>query len=206
MVAYKKLSKEERSILCKRMSKNYYENSEVKKLLEETNKEWEDEVNRDIPSELYGIREKYPKAIATTTCSINLRYLSENKRNSWFPWPDLKCSNVIYGFRYTSKIWATTTDYMNVLGKYNYKLYNKIMNDILPALNDIDNFANDLECALNSISTVNGLKNKMPEAYKIYVDTYGEPTSYYSSKNSTSKKCDNIEKVRAIYNSTKINK
>lgn len=206
MVAYKKLSKEERSILCKRMSKNYYENSEVKKLLEETNKEWEDEVNRDIPSELYGIQEKYPKAIATTTCTINLRYLSGNKRNSWFPWPDLKCSNVIYGFRYTSKIWATTTDYMNVLTEYNSKLYNKIINDILPALNDIDKFANDLECALNSISTVNSLKNEMPEAYKIYVDTYGEPTSYCSSKNSTSKKCDNIEKVRAIYNSTKINK
>lgn len=206
MVAYKKLSKEERSTLCKRMSKNYYDNSEVKKIVEEANKEWQEEVNRDIPNELYKIQEKYPKAIATTKCNINLRYESNTKRNSWFVWPDLNANEVIYGFRYTSKIWPCSKDFMNLLMEYNTELYFKIVNNILPALNDIDKFANDLECALNSISTVNMLKNEMPEAYKIYVDIYGEPEAYCSSKNTNSKKCDNIEKVRALYNSTKTNK
>lgn len=211
MVAYKKLSNAERLDVCKRMSKTYYENSELKKKIEETELEWQAEVKKDIPQEVIELEKKYPDSFVHRSYNIDLHELSRSLDNyktgvSNFIWPHLNCNDVVSGFmdEFSRKHWwFSSSDLMEWLLGRNQKLYVKIRTEIIPGLKEIDKFANDLECALDSISTVNILKNEMPEAYKVYVEIYGEPQTYCSSKKKNGKNCDRIEKVRALYNSNK---
>lgn len=210
MVAYKKLSNAERTDVCKRMSKTYYENSELKKKIEETELEWQAEVKKDIPQEVLEMEKRYPESFVHRSYDIDLHELARISDNyktgiSNFTWPRINCKNVVSGFMdefQKNHWWFSSSDLMDWLLGRNQRLYIKIRNEIIPGLKEMDKFANDLECALDSISTVNILKNEMPEAYKVYVEIYGEPQTYCSAKKKNGKNCDRIEKVRALYNST----
>lgn len=211
MVAYKKLSNGERLEVCKKMCQAYYEKSEVKKKLDEAQADWQKEVKKDIPEDVAAMAEKYPESFEYQSYNITLKDLDYNPNGyrtvfTQFVWPKLYCEKVVYGFMEGFKKktwWYSSTDLMEWVLDRNSELYNRIKNEIIPGLKQIDKFAIDLACALDSISTLNILKNEMPEAYKVYVEIYGEPVVYCSSKKKNGKSCDNIEKVRALYNSNK---
>lgn len=210
MVAYKKLSNGERLEICKKMCQSYYANSEVKKKLDEAQSEWQKEVKKDIPEDVAAMVEKYPQSFEYQSYNITLKDLDYNPDTrtvyTQFVWPKIYCEKVVYGFMngFPKKAWwYSSTDLMSWLLARNSKLYDKIKKEVIPGLKSIDKFAIDLECALESISTLNILKNEMPEAYNVYVSIYGEPVVYCSSKKKNGKSCDNIEKVRALYNSNK---
>lgn len=214
MVAYKKLSNGERVEVCKKMCQTYYENSELKKKIDEAELEWQTEVKKNIPQEVLDLEKKYPNSFVHKSYNVDLYNLSIAMNAgainlSYFDWPKLNCENIVFGFmgKLDKNKWYTDYDDLTEwLLDRNSVLYDKIKNEIIPGLKEMDKFIDDLECALNSISTVNILKNEMPEAYNVYVELYGEPQTYCSAKKKDGKNCDRIEKVRAMFNSNQIDK
>lgn len=213
MVAYKKLSDVERRNVSIKMCQTYYENSWLKKKLEEAELEWQTEVKKNIPQEVLNLEKKYPVSFARKSYNVSLNLLgiamNMNMNCSYFEWPKLNCENIVFGFMRNLDKDRWVCDHKDLaewLLDRNSKLYDKIKNEIIPGLKEIDKFADDLECALNSIFTVNSLKNEMPEAYNVYVEIYGEPQTYCSAKKKNGKNCDRIEKVRAMFNSNQTDK
>lgn len=210
MVAYKKLTREERQTIGRKMTSNYYENSEAFKLLQEIQKEYVYELTKYIPAEVEELNKKYPSTIRKTSYNIWVKNFIDRDScyyadSSYFLWPYLKGEDIIVGFSLKfSDCWYTdSNEIKEYIKKENPDLYDKIMNQLIPKLNLIDKFADNLECVLRNITTVNRLKEELPEAYEIYVGKFGEPTDKKCKSTNKSNVCDKVEKLRAEYNSNK---
>lgn len=212
MVAYKKLSNIERSTICNEMVRKYYENSLAKKLFDEYNKEYKNVMTASIPDEVKEFAKKYPNTIKKTNYDLWTRqFVPRNERystsESHFSWPYFSVDNVIIGFLDDEKMnnswYCDYENLKNYVHKKNPELVSKIVDNLIPQLNEIDKFDKSLTCALEKINTLNQLKNDFPEAYSIYVEKYGKnetkkvPCNQNKSKDNF---CDTIEKLRAEYN------
>lgn len=208
MVAYKKLTKEEKTSICKRMVNIFYNKSDAKKLLDEIQKEYEYEMTKYIPTEVKEIAKKYPKTVKKYDYNFWIKTMLP-REDRWgtetlFNWPYITSKNTIVGFAKNDKLndgWYTDFDIIkNYIKQDNTNLYNKMNNELVPALKDIDKFASSLKCTLDKITTANKLKEEIPEAYEIYVDIYGEPKESVPCTKKRSSFCDTVEKIRAQYN------
>lgn len=203
MVAYKKLNKAERIMITRTMSKDFYEKSEAKKLLEEIQKDYVYEMTKKVPTDIKTIAEKYPMSVNFTDFSLYTKsiigYSSSN--DSYFSWPYLIAKHCIVGFlndKLNNKYYVETADIKNYLAVENYKLLERIENELLPELLKVNKFAQDLFCVLCKIPTLNALKNEIPEAYEAYLKNYDEPGKSKSFSCKEQNICDDIEKVRAL--------
>lgn len=208
MVAYKKITKEARESICRKMVNNLYDKSDTKKLVKEIQKEYEFEMTKYIPAEAEEFAKKYPKSVKVNEFNFWTRTMLPREdrwsNQTYFNWPYLQCKNVIMGFTGNDKLdngWYCDYDVIkNHIKKENIALYNKINDELVPLLKDLDKFASSLKCALDKITTVNKLKEEIPEAYEIYVNIYGVPKETVPCSKKQSSFCDTVEKIRAQYN------
>lgn len=213
MVTYKKLNKEERRIICQKMVKKLWEKSEAFNLLLEIDKEYDSIMKRYIPAEVTDFDKKYPGVVKKSNMILYTREFlpsGDKWESRWcetlFSWPYIKSNNVIVGFFKDEKMNDTSyVDYRNIIQyikEEDMALYNKIKDELIPKIKEIENFAESLRCALDKITTLNKLKMEIPEAYEIYVQRFGELTNNKQVPCTEKKSdfCDAVEKIRAQYN------
>lgn len=208
MVAYKKITKDAKRNICIRMANNLYNKSEVKKLVNELQREYKYEMTKNIPDEVKEFAKKYPKSIKENEYNLCIRsFLPREDRwqtSTLFDWPYVTTGKTIVGFLNDNKLNDTFyVDYhlvVNYIKRNNIELYNKFTNILIPKLKEIDDFTRSLKCAIEKITTVNKLKEEIPEAYDIYVEIYGEPAESFPCNKKKTSFCDTIEKIRMVYN------
>jgi len=212
MVAYKKLNKEERRIVCQKMVNKLWEKSDALKLLRDIDKKYESLMRRNIPDEVTAFAKKYPKTIKTSSINLYTRSFLP-KENAWcnescFNWPYINANNVILGFfkdkEMNESFFYNYDKLIEYIKEEDMSLYNKIAEELIPKLQEIEKFAKSLRCALDKIITVNKLKMEIPEAYEIYAQRFGEPAKTEAPcSEKKSDFCDTVEKIRMQYNSKK---
>lgn len=206
MVAYKKLTKDERLTVAaklgkKRMEKEIYPS--IKKIENTIN----DEYMKHVPDEVIAFSAKYPKTLKPTKISIygwyfltkEMKDTCNNNRYS-FNWPDFHINQYYpgcLGFD-DENVYINDSKIVNWIKESIPNTYEDILN-ILRKVIVINEFKNNVYCALSKITTLNKLKSEFPEAYDAYIQYYGGPSTP-CKKDKNQNVCDTIEKLRAEYN------
>lgn len=215
MVAYKKLTKDERYNVSCRM-KLLRENKEIKDRINKITEDIEKSLWNEIPEEIKEFYNKYPQYmnVKTYTISTNTLVSAKERDNNYryYHSPSFTISKILNNFynnfnteNYYS---ASENPLVNYIKAHYPILYNELREIVLDAYK-IYKWSDDVYCVLNNITTLNKLKNEFPEAYDVYVSIYGNPENdnddCTKTDHSTGKKinmCDAIEKVRAEFNNS----
>lgn len=210
MVAYKKLTNIERDNISNKME-TIRRNKEITDRIEKLSKEIEDALWDEVPNEVKDFYKKFPRLTNVAPCNLyGENFLTDNKQN------DYRCR---YIFNVTFKLSKVLNNYYNNYVTYNtYPLDNnpliKYIKTNYPELYyeareivydavKICEWARNVRCILQTITTLNKLKDEFPEAYEIYESMY--TSSKCTKIDKTGKEfnmCDAIEKVRAEFNSS----
>lgn len=212
MVAYKKFTKAEREDVVRIMTKNVIE-KEYKPIRSNVENELTALFMKDIPNDVFEFEKKYPHLIDKCDVSLYgydfLTKEDKEKFDVWSRWnhtyPCFHVNNI-----YNKMIDGTSIHSFHIndaLVKYIKnnapEIAEKIKAITIKRLN-LQDWSDKLACTLGGITTINKLKEEFPEAYTIYVKSYGEPGSpckkVKDDNGNETSMCDNIEKLRAEYN------
>ena len=212
MVAYKKLTKDERQTISRRME-TMRRRKEIDDRVEKISKEIEDALWNEVPTEVKELYNKYPQYVNAREYNMyGYNFFRSNELDSNFRYysaPAFKLSKLLNNFYNNFNVHNGYSSDNHPLATYleiHYpKLYAECREIILDAYK-INKWSKEVLCVLNNITTLNKLKDEFPEAYDAYVSIYGSNNDDCTKVDRTTGKkvnmCDAIEKVRAEFNSS----
>ena len=212
MVAYKKLTKDERQTISRRME-TLRRRKEIDDRVEKISKEIEVALWNEVPTEVKGLYDKYPQYVNVAEYRLyGYTFFNRNEINSdygYYSAPAFKLSKLLNNFYNNFNVHnGYSTDnhpLATYLNEHYPALYNECREIVMDAYK-INKWSKEVLCVLNNITTLNKLKDEFPEAYDAYVSIYGSNNDDCTKVDrSTGKKmnmCDAIEKVRAEFNSS----
>ena len=213
MVAYKKLTKDERQTISRRME-TMRRRKEIDDRVEKISKEIEDTLWNEVPTEVKELYNKYPQYVNVAEYRLyGYKFFNRNEINSddycYYSAPIFKFSKILNNFYNNFNTYNGYSSDNHPLAIYleiHYpKLYAECREIVMDAYK-INRWSKEVLCVLNNITTLNKLKDEFPEAYDAYVSIYGSNNDDCTKIDRfTGKKvnmCDAIEKVRAEFNSS----
>lgn len=221
MVAYKRLSNDERDKIQRQMVTRYRQTTNLTNtLMPLINARVTLLLTKDTPKEVTDFAEKYPNLVLWHDLDLDLRradqIINHRENTDWSrKFPKIHVRKYFAGFSDLEKdvkYVCYSSD-----GKFNHWHFDsdetmnwirvkdpetwKLIEQAVKENNEILDWENTLACTLDHISTLNKLKSEFPEAYEIYVQFYGtqESKTPCQKKGNSAQFCDAIEKVRATY-------
>lgn len=210
MVAYKKLTKDERQTISRGMEKLRCR-KEIKERIEKVSKEIEDSLWNEVPEEVKELYNKYPQYVNVSRYTMygyilfNQDELDPHYR--YYTSPTFTFSKILNNFYNNFNAHngysSDNHPFVRHLRTTYPKLYNECREIVMDAYK-INQWSKQVLCVLNNITTLNKLKDEFPEAYDVYVSIYGSNDDDCTKIDRTTGKkvnmCDAIEKVRAEFN------
>ena len=213
MVAYKKLTKDERETISRRME-TMRRRKEIDDRVEKISKKIEDTLWNEVPTEVKDLYNKYPQYVNAREYNLHgYNFFRSNEFDSNFRYyysaPVFKLSKLMNNFYNNFNIhngYSSDNHPLAIYLEIHYpKLYAECREIVMDAYK-INRWSKEVLCVLNNITTLNKLKNEFPEAYDAYVSIYGTNNDDCTKVDRTTGKklnmCDAIEKVRAEFNSS----
>lgn len=221
MVAYKRLSNDERDRIQRQMVTRYRQTTNLTNtLMPLINARVTLLLTKDTPKEVTDFAEKYPDLVLWHDLDLDMRradqIINHRENTDWSRnFPKIHVQKYFAGFSDLEKDVKYICDSSN--GKFNHWHFDsnetmnwihikdpetwKLIEQAVKENNEILDWENTLACTLGHISTLNKLKVEFPEAYEIYVQFYGtqEGNSPCRKQGNSTQFCDAIEKVRATY-------
>lgn len=221
MVAYKRLSNEERDRIQRQMVTRYRQTTNLTNtLMPLINARVTLLLTKDTPKEVTDFAEKYPNLVLWHDLDLDLRradqIINHRENTDWSrKFPKIRVRKYFAGFSDLEKEVKYICD--SCEGKFNHWHFDsnetmnwirvkdpetwKLIEQAVKENNEILDWENTLACTLDHISTLNKLKVEFPEAYEIYVQFYGtqESNTPCRKQGNSTQFCDAIEKVRATY-------
>ena len=212
MVAYKKLTKDERQTISRRME-TMRRRKEIDDRVEKISKEIEDTLWNEVPTEVKELYNKYPQYVNVAEYRLyGYTFFNSNEINSdylYYSAPTFKFSKILNNFYNnfnTYKGYASDNHPFVLYLKEHYPALYEECREIVMDAYKINKWTKEVLCVLNNITTLNKLKDEFPEAYDAYVYVYGTNNNDCTKIDRTTGKklnmCDAIEKVRAEFNSS----
>lgn len=212
MVAYKKLSKDERQSISRKMEA-LRRKKEIDERVEKLSKEIENSLWNEVPEEVKELYNKYPQYVNTREYTMYGYVLfKQDELDQYYRYytaPAFKISKILQNFYNnfnTHNGYSSDNHPLVTYLKMKYpKLYEEGREIVMDAYK-INKWSKEVLCVLNNITTLNKLKDEFPEAYEAYVSIYGTNNDDCTKVDRTTGKkvnmCDAIEKVRAEFNSS----
>lgn len=220
MVAYKRLSNDERDRIQRQMVTRYRQTTYLTNtLMPLINARLTLLLTKDTPKEVTDFAEKYPNLVICHDLALDLRradkIINDKENTDWSKrFPSIHVKKYFAGFSEFEKEVKYAVD---STGKFNHWHFDsdetmkwiqakdpetwKLIEQAVKENNEILDWESTLACTLEHISTLNKLKSEFPEAYEIYVQLFGtqESKTPCQKKGNSAQFCDAIEKVRATY-------
>ena len=212
MVAYKKLTKDERQTISRRME-IIRRKKEIDEPINNLSKKIVDTLWDEVPIEVKELYNKYPQYVNVAEYRLpGYTFFNRNEINSdygYYSAPVFKLSKLLNNFYNNFNTYNGYSSDNHPLATYlqiHYpKLYAECREIVMDAYK-INKWTKEVLCVLNNITTLNKLKDEFPEAYDAYVSIYGTNNDDCTKVDRTTGKklnmCDAIEKVRAEFNSS----
>ena len=213
MVAYKKLTKDERQTISRRMETVRHK-KEIDERIYNLSKKIVDTLWNEVPIEVKELYNKYPQYVNVAEYRLyGYKFFNRNEINSddycYYSAPIFKFSKILNNFYNnfnTYKGYSSDNHPLVLyLKEYYPALYEECREIVMDAYK-INKWTKEVLCVLNNITTLNKLKDEFPEAYDAYVYVYGTNNNDCTKIDRTTGKklnmCDAIEKVRAEFNSS----
>lgn len=210
MVAYKKLTKDERQTISRRMEIIRHK-KEIDEPINNLSKKIVDTLWNEVPIEVKELYNKYPQYVNVAEYRLyGYTFFNSNEISSdylYYSAPTFKFSKILNNF-YNNfnayKGYASDNHPFVLYLKEHYPALYKECREIVMDAYKINKWAKEVLCVLNNITTLNKLKDEFPEAYDAYVYVYGTNNDDCTKIDHTTGKklnmCDAIEKVRAEFN------
>lgn len=213
MVAYKKLTKDERQAISRRME-TVRRKKEIDEPINNLSKKIVDTLWDEVPIEVKELYNKYPQYVNVAEYRLyGYTFFNRNEINSddycYYSAPIFKFSKILNNFynNFNTYNGSSSDNHLFVLylKEHYHALYEECREIVMNAYK-INKWAKEVLCVLNNITTLNKLKDEFPEAYDAYVSIYGTNNDDCTKVDRTTGKklnmCDAIEKVRAEFNSS----
>ena len=212
MVVYKKLTKDERQTISRRMETVRHK-KEIDERIYNLSKKIVDTLWDEVPIEVKELYNKYPQYVNVAEYRLyGYTFFNSNEINSdyrYYSAPTFKFSKILNNFYNnfnTYKGYSSDNHPLVLYLKKHYPALYEECREIVMDAYKINKWTDEVLCVLNNITTLNKLKDEFPEAYDAYVYVYGTNNDDCTKIDHTTGKklnmCDAIEKVRAEFNSS----
>ena len=213
MVVYKKLTKDERQTISRRMETVRHK-KEIDERIYNLSKKIVDTLWNEVPIEVKELYNKYPQYVNVAEYRLyGYKFFNRNEINSndycYYSAPIFKFSKILNNFYNnfnTYKGYSSDNHPFVLYLKEHYPALYEECREIVMDAYKINKWTKEVLCVLNNITTLNKLKDEFPEAYDAYVYVYGTNNNDCTKIDRTTGKklnmCDAIEKVRAEFNSS----
>ena len=179
MVAYKKLTKDERQTISCSME-TMRRHKEIDDRVEKISKKIEDTLWNEVPTEVKDLYNKYPQYVNAREYNLyGYNFFRNNELDSNFRYysaPTFKLSTFLNNFYNNFNVHNGYSSDNHPLATYlqiHYpKLYAECREIVMDAYK-INKWSKEVLCVLNKITTLNKLKDEFPEAYDVYLSIYG---------------------------------
>ena len=211
MVAYKKLTNDERQAISRRME-TVRRKKEIDEPINNLSKKIVDTLWDEVPIEVKELYNKYPQYVNVAEYRLyGYTFFNSNEINSdylYYSASTFTFSKILNNFYNNFNTYNGYSSDNHPLATYlqiHYpKLYAECREIVMDAYK-INKWTKEVLCVLNNITTLNKLKDEFPEAYDAYVYVYGTNNNDYTKIDRTKRKkmnmCDANEKVREKFNS-----